>query len=45
MNDKITDEWPEPPSVEMCVALLYELDVKLDEIIKELRAMRKEWKK
>jgi hypothetical protein len=37
----LTEEWPEPPSIEMTIAMIHELDIKLDQVLKELRELRK----
>jgi hypothetical protein len=44
MDSKITEEWQEPPSIEMCVAMIYDLDVKMTEMLTILKAIRKELK-
>jgi hypothetical protein len=38
---ELTEEWPEPPSIEMAVAMIHELDIKLDHVLKELKELKK----
>jgi hypothetical protein len=38
---ELTEEWPETPSIDMAVAMIHELDIKLDQVLKELKELRK----
>jgi hypothetical protein len=41
MEHHINEEWPETPSIDMAVAMIHELDIKLDQVLKELKELRK----